>query len=135
MAAFVRRLCVTAKPAGDVGPEFGTHFFRRFFGQRGRGRCAGRTGAGKVLTRDPVVVAVEVVRVARQQVFLGFGLVGEVGAVVVERLRRGRGRLQRDDAGAERDEEGETLDGADRRRKTPKRSGFLNLACAFVRGS
>jgi hypothetical protein len=111
----VRGLGVAAEPAGDVGTVFGPHFFRRFFGRRGRGRRAGRTGAGKVLAGDPVVVAVEVVRVAWQQVFLGLGLVGEVGAVVVERLRSRRGRLQRDDADAERDEEDEALDGEDPR--------------------
>jgi hypothetical protein len=111
----VRGLGVAAEPAGDVSPVFGPRFFRRFFGRRRRGRRAGRAGAGEVLAGDPVVVAVEVVRVARQQVFLRFGLVGEIGAVVVERLCSRRGRLQRDDAGAERNEEDETLDGADRR--------------------
>jgi hypothetical protein len=115
VAAFVCGLGVPAQPAGDVGAVFGPRFFRRFFGRRGRGRRIGGAGAGKVLAGDAVVIAVEVVRVARQQVFLRFGLVGEVGAVVVEGLRRGRGRLQRDDAGAECDEEDETLDGADPR--------------------
>jgi hypothetical protein len=109
------RLRGPAEPAGDVGPVFGPRFFRRFFGWRGRGRRAGRAGAGEVLAGNPVVVAVEVVRVARQQVFLRFGLVGEIGAVVVEGLSRRRGRLQGDDAGTQRDEEDETLDGADRR--------------------
>jgi len=117
MAAFVRGLRVPAQPAGDVGPVFGPGFFRRFFGRRGRGSRwgAGRARAGKVLAGDAVVVPVEVVRVARQEVFLGFGLVGEVGAVVVERLRRGGRGLQGDDPDAEGDEEEETLDDADRR--------------------
>jgi hypothetical protein len=83
----VSGLRIPTEPAGNVGAVFGSRFFRRFFGRRGRGRRAGRAGAGKVLAGDPVVVAVEVVGVARQQIFLGFGLVGEVGAVVVERLR------------------------------------------------
>lgn len=64
--------------------------FRRW-GRRRRGRAAstpfptGTVGAraGQVLTGDAVSVGVEVVGVAGQEVFLSFGLIGEVGAVIV----------------------------------------------------
>jgi hypothetical protein len=109
--AFVCRPGALAQPAGDVGPGDRPGFFGRFFGlRRGSRRGAGRAGAGKVLAGDPVVVPVEVVGVAGQQIFLRFGLVGEVGAVVVEGLRRWRRGEQGDRADAQGDEEEETLD-------------------------
>jgi hypothetical protein len=54
---------------------------------------------GKVLTGNPVVVAVEPVGIARQQVFLRFLLGGEVGAVIVDGRSR-TGREQRESGGS-----------------------------------
>lgn len=60
----------------------------------------GRAGTGQVLAGDPVVVTVESVGIAISGVFLGFGLICEVGAVVVKGLRRAR-RLSEDGGGEE----------------------------------
>jgi hypothetical protein len=105
--AFVRRPRVPAETAGDVCAKPSSNFFRRFFsrrwgwGWRRRWRAAASAWARQILAGDAVVVSVEVVWVARQQVPLRFGLVGEVGAVVVERLRRRRRRLEGGEGQAE----------------------------------
>lgn len=112
VCAFVRRSRVRTEAAGDVGAVPGADFFRRFFdrsrrwGRRWRGslRSADRARTRQVLAGGAVVVPVEVVGVTRQQVFLRFGLVGEVGAVVVERPRRGWRRLRGDDGEREGDQ-------------------------------
>lgn len=101
------RLASPPTPAGRPGvatpiaPDVNTVFrFHNFFdrggnrGQRRRGWGWGfaegpggaRTRQG--LARHPVVIPVEVVRIAWQQISLRFGLSPEVRAVVVKRLRR-----------------------------------------------
>lgn len=76
-----------AHPVGRRLGRFAAPGAFSFASSAARRRAA---GAGEVLAGDAVVVAVEVVRVAREEVFLGFGLVGEVGAVVVEGAGAGR---------------------------------------------
>ena len=107
----MRGLGVAAEPAGHVCPIRRPRRFGGFFGWRGRRRGFVRAGAGQELAGAAVVVAVEAVWVARQQVFLGIGLVGEVGAVVVERLRRRRRRVESDDPGGKEDQKDEAFDG------------------------
>ena len=95
--AFMGGARVAAQAAGDVGADLRAGFFRRIWRRRRRWwRRFVRTGAGQVLAGNAVVVAVEPVGVARQEVFLGFGLVREVGAVVIERRRFGRRGKPRD---------------------------------------
>jgi len=111
VAAFVSRARVFAQPAGDVGADPRSCFLRRF----GRGwrrrffRRGVRARARQVLAGAAVLVTVEVVGVARQEVFLRFRLVGEVGAVVIERLRSGR-RGDGGDRGGENEEDKQAFD-------------------------
>jgi len=112
VAAFVGRSRVFAQPAGDVGADPRPGFFGGF----GRGRRWGifravRARARKVLAGDAVVVAVEPVGIARQEVFLRFRLVREVGAVVVERFRVGR-RRDGGKRGGEDEEDEQAFDAA-----------------------
>lgn len=84
---------------------------RRRRSRLGRGffRCAsGRVAAraGQVLAGDPVAVGVEPVRIARAEIFLGFGLIREVGAVVVT-SHRSRRRLNQHACGRQAEYYGE----------------------------
>lgn len=83
---------VTALGLGGAASDRGLQLrgFRRRGGSRRGGAAStpfltGAVGAraGQVLAGDAVSVGVEVVGVAGEQVFLGFGLVREIGAVVV----------------------------------------------------
>jgi len=103
----VGRARVLAQPTGDVGADPRPRFFRRFRGRRRRRflRRGVRARARQVLAGSAVVVAIQAVGIAREEVFLGFGLAREVGAVVIERLRFRR-RRDGGEGGGE-DEEGE----------------------------
>jgi hypothetical protein len=111
VAAFVGRAGVLTEPAGDVGADSRPGLFGRFGRRRRRRffRRGVRAGARQVLAGDAVVVPVEPVGIAWQQVFLRFRLVREVGAVVVERLRLRR-RGDRGKCGGEDEEDEQALD-------------------------
>lgn len=116
----MRRIGMTTSVAPDVDAVFRCdHFFDRSGGGNGRrwrwrrrrrrfANRARRARARQVLTSHPVVVPIEVVWIARQQIPLRFGLSGEIRAVVIERLSFGslettsRGKT---DSGYQQDEE------------------------------
>ena len=85
---FTRRSRIGAQSASHVSADMEWSFLRglRRWGRRRAVRA--RTWQG--LAGDAVVVAVQGIGVARQQVFLRFRLIREVRAVVVEGLRRRR---------------------------------------------